>query len=58
VHPRGGDVVPYVYVLDALVGGLPAAGHGGAIADAAEAAGAPHDYVIELRSRECRSTGL
>jgi hypothetical protein len=58
VHTLGGDVVAYVYVLDAFEGGLPSARHLGAIADAAEAAGAPHDYVIELRSRECRSTGL
>jgi hypothetical protein len=56
VHTLTGDVVAYVYVLDAFEGGLPSARHLGAIADAAEAAGAPTDYVTELRSRECRST--
>ncbi|CCG04991.1 gamma-glutamylcyclotransferase [Blastococcus saxobsidens] len=54
----GGDVVAYVYALDAFEGGLPSARHLGAIADGAEAAGAPDDYVRELRSRECRSAGL
>ena len=49
-----GDVVAYVYVL-AFEGGLPSARHLGAIADGAEAAGAPDDYVAELRSRDCRT---
>jgi hypothetical protein len=53
-----GDEVAYVYALDAFEGGLPSARHLGAIADGAEAAGAPHDYVLELRTRECRSTGI
>jgi hypothetical protein len=57
VHTLAGDVVAYVYVLDAFEGGLPSARHLGGIADAAEAAGAPADYVVALRSRECRSTG-
>ena len=39
--------------LDAFEGGLPSARYLGVIADAAEAAGAPDDYVAELRSREC-----
>ena len=56
VHTLGGDEVAYVYVLDAFEGGLPSARHLGAIADAAEAAGAPTDYVTAIRSRECRST--
>ena len=55
VHTLPGDVVAYVYALDAFEGGLPSARHLGAIADAAEAAGAPEDYVTDLRSRECRS---
>jgi AIG2-like family len=50
-----GDEVAYVYALDAFEGGLPSARHLGAIADAAEAAGAPNDYVVGLRSRECRT---
>jgi hypothetical protein len=58
VHTLAGDVVAFVYALDAFEGGLPSARYLGAIADAAEAAGAPDDYLVELRSRECRSTGL
>ena len=56
VHTLGGDAVASVYVVDAFEGGLPSARYLGALADAAEAAGAPDDYVGELRSRECRST--
>ena len=56
VHTLAGDQVAYVYALDAFEGGLPSARHLGAIADAAETAGAPDDYVLELRSRDCRST--
>ena len=58
VHTLAGDVVAYVYVLDAFEGGLPSARYLGALADAAEAAGAPDDYLADLRSRECRSTGV
>ena len=58
VHTLGGDVVAYVYALDAFEGGLPSARYLGAIADAAEAAGAPADYLAELRARECRSSGV
>jgi hypothetical protein len=50
-----GDAVAYVYALDAFEGGLPSARHLGAIADGAEAAGAPAGYVAELRARECRT---
>src|SRR4051794_10267572 len=57
VHTLAGDVVAYVYALDAFEGGLPSARYQGAIADAAEAAGAPADYLAELRSRDCRSIG-
>ncbi|MEX5719526.1 gamma-glutamylcyclotransferase family protein [Geodermatophilus maliterrae] len=58
VHTLGGDVVAYVYALDAFEGGLPSARYLGALADAAEAAGAPADYLAELRARECRSSGV
>jgi hypothetical protein len=58
VHTLAGDVVAFAYALDAFEGGLPAARHLGAIADAAEAAGAPHDYLLELRRRDCRSTSI
>ena len=56
VHTLAGDRVAYVYVLDAFEGGLPSARHLGGIADAAEAAGAPDDYVTDLRARPCRTS--
>jgi hypothetical protein len=52
-----GDVTAWLYVLDAYEGGLPSARYLGIIADAAEAAGAPDDYVAALRDRPCRSIG-
>lgn len=52
------DVVAWTYVLDAYEGGLPSAHYLGALADAAEAADAPDDYVRALRTRPCRSNGL
>ena len=53
-----GEQVAWAYVLDAYEGGLPSASYLGVLADAAEAAGAPADYVAALRSRACRSSGL
>jgi len=52
-----GDKLCWVYVLDGYEGGLPSARYLGVLAAAAEAAGAPHDYVLELRSRDCRTSG-
>ena len=52
-----GDVVAAGYILDGYEGGLPSARMIGLIADAAEAAGAPTEYVDELRARPCRSLG-
>jgi len=52
-----GDVTAWLYVLDDYEGGLPSARYLGIIADAAEAAGAPDDYVAALRDRPCRSIG-
>jgi hypothetical protein len=49
-----GTVVAWLYVLDAYEGGLPSARYLGVVADAAEAAGAPDDYVNDLRTRPCR----
>lgn len=49
------ELVAWVYVLDAFEGGLPSVHHLGTLAAAAEAAGAPADYVAELRARPCRS---
>jgi gamma-glutamylcyclotransferase (GGCT)/AIG2-like uncharacterized protein YtfP len=57
VHTLDGSVLAWLYVLDAYEGGLPSARYLGAIADAAEAAGAPEDYVAELRSRPCTGIG-
>jgi hypothetical protein len=53
-----GEQLAWTYVLDAYEGGLPSAGTVGILADAAEAAGAPDDYVAALRARPCRSVGL
>ena len=51
-----GDVLAWLYVLDAYEGGLPSARYLGIMADAAEAAAAPADYVTWLRSRPCASS--
>src|SRR5689334_3060802 len=51
-----GEVVAWTYVLDAFEGGLPSATYLGVLAESAEAADAPADYVAALRSRPCRST--
>ena len=53
-----GEQVAWAYVLDAYEGGLPSASYLGILADAAEAADAPQDYVAALRARPCRSVGL
>jgi gamma-glutamylcyclotransferase (GGCT)/AIG2-like uncharacterized protein YtfP len=58
VHTLDGDHLAWVYVLDSYEGGLPSARYLGVLADAAEAAGAPDDYVAELRSRPCTSSGI
>jgi AIG2-like family len=47
----------WLYVLDGYEGGLPSASYLGILAEAAEVAGAPADYVADLRSRPCRSLG-
>jgi gamma-glutamylcyclotransferase (GGCT)/AIG2-like uncharacterized protein YtfP len=52
-----GEQLAWVYILDSFEGGLPSARTIGLIADAAEAAGAPADYVADLRARPCRSLG-
>jgi hypothetical protein len=50
-----GIVTAWVYVLDGYEGGLPTAWYLAEIANAAEAAGAPADYVAELRARPTRT---
>ena len=57
VNTLAGDVVAWTYVLDAYEGGLPSAHLLGTLANAAEAADAPEDYVTALRQRPCRSAG-
>jgi gamma-glutamylcyclotransferase (GGCT)/AIG2-like uncharacterized protein YtfP len=57
VQTLDGDVLAWVYVLNGYEGGLPSARYLGLIAEAAEAAGAPDDYVHDLRGRPCRKVG-
>jgi AIG2 family protein len=56
VETLEGDAPAWCYVLDDYEGGLPSARYLGVIADAAEAAGAPDDYVAALRSRPSRKS--
>lgn len=51
-----GTVAAWVYVLDGYEGGLPTAWYLSEIAGAAEAAGAPADYVADLRTRPTRTS--
>lgn len=55
VQTLDGEQLAWVYVLDAYEGGLPSASYLGIISEAAEIAGAPADYVEDLRNRPCRS---
>ncbi len=57
VQTLEGSVLAWLYVLDAYEGGLPSARYLGVVADAAEAAGAPADYVGDLRIRPCAGIG-
>ena len=57
VHTLRGDHLCWLYVLDGYEGGLPSARYLGLMADAAEKAGAPNDYVRDLRARPCRTIG-
>ena len=52
-----GDMLAWLYVLNGYEGGLPSARYLGILADAAETAGAPSDYVADLRARPCSSVG-
>lgn len=53
VHTLDGDVLAWVYVLNEYEGGLPSARFLRLLAEAAERAGAPDDYVAALRNRPC-----
>jgi hypothetical protein len=52
-----GEALAWLYVLNAYEGGLPSARSLGLLADAAEKAGAPADYVAGIRARPCASIG-
>ena len=58
VDTLDGNVLAWLYVLDDYEGGLPSASYLGILVESAAAAGAPEDYVDDLRQRECRSIGL
>jgi gamma-glutamylcyclotransferase (GGCT)/AIG2-like uncharacterized protein YtfP len=55
VHTLEGEALAWLYVLEAYEGGLPSASYLSVISEAAYAAGAPDDYVHDLRTRPCRS---
>jgi hypothetical protein len=63
IHPLTTDtddiepVLAWLYVVDAWEGGLPSARYLGVMADAAEIAGAPAEYVHDLRIRPARNIG-
>jgi gamma-glutamylcyclotransferase (GGCT)/AIG2-like uncharacterized protein YtfP len=57
VRTLDGDPLAWLYILDGYEGGLPSARYLGVMADAAEVAGAPDDYVADLRGRPCRTIG-
>ena len=57
VQTMRGDELCWLYVLDGYEGGLPSARYLGVMADAAERAGAPDDYVAALRKRPCQALG-
>jgi gamma-glutamylcyclotransferase (GGCT)/AIG2-like uncharacterized protein YtfP len=55
VQTLEGEQLVWLYVLEAYEGGLPSASYLSVISEAALAAGAPDDYVHDLRTRPCRS---
>ena len=57
VDTAEGPVLAWLYVMDAYEGGLPSARYIGVMADAAEKAGAPAEYVHDIRTRESRNVG-
>lgn len=54
VQTLDGEQLAWTYVLNDYEGGLPSPSYLEAMAAAAESAGAPDDYVEELRLRPCR----
>jgi hypothetical protein len=57
VETLDGDVLAWLYVLNFWEGGLPSARCIGILADSAELAGAPADYVSGLRALPCGKVG-
>jgi hypothetical protein len=57
VQTLDGDVLAWLYVLNFYEGGLPPATKIGILADAAEKAGAPADYVSALHALPCAKLG-
>jgi gamma-glutamylcyclotransferase (GGCT)/AIG2-like uncharacterized protein YtfP len=57
IETGGEPVLAWMYVLDAYEGGLPSARYLGVMAEAAEIAGAPPEYVRDLRTRNSRNVG-
>jgi AIG2-like family len=55
VQTLEGESLVWLYALEAYEGGLPSASYLSVISEAALAAGAPDDYVHDLRTRPCRS---
>lgn len=51
VSTLDGEALAWTYVLNAYEGGLPSKRYLALMADAAEKAGAPSDYLVDLRSR-------
>jgi AIG2-like family len=57
VHTLTSDELSWVYALNGYEGGLPSARYLGVLADSAEKAGAPDDYIDWLRNLPCRNMG-
>lgn len=58
VSTLDGDVTAWVYVLVGYEGGLPTSWYLNEIANAAQKAGAPDDYVSQLRARPTRNNQI
>jgi hypothetical protein len=56
VETLEGSALAWLYALDAYEGGLPSARYLSVIAEAADRAGAPTEYLQDLLTRPCRST--
>lgn len=54
VDSLDGQLLAWLYVLDGYEGGLPSKRYVSILAESAERAGAPDDYVGWLRTRPCR----